>query len=112
MRRYFIPMTLIALAACDMPVPDMRPSAPVAAAPAAVEAPAPANPVSAKERFVAAAEANGCELNSNNVTTVMTEARLTAGDLQNIVLALVAEGRAVAADDSTFRITTPACTTA
>ena len=111
MRYALIPASFLALAACDMTIPDFRGGGTGEVAPAAAPA-APAAPVSAKERFVAAAEANGCVLNSGNVATVMTEAQLSAGDLENIMLTLVSEGRAVAAGDAAFTITTPACASA
>ena len=112
MRRFTIPMTLIALAACDMPVPDMRPSAPVAAAPAAIEAPAPvATPMSAKERFVSAAVANGCVVNESNSATILAGATLSVEDLARIMSELKAEGRGeIAADGRSFRITSDGCT--
>ena len=110
MRFALIPVSLLALSACSLEIPDFRMGADAepAAAPAA---PAP-NPLSAKERFVAAAEANGCVLNAGNVATVMSEAQLSAGDLENIMLTLVSEGRATPAGDSAFIITTPACAAA
>ena len=111
MRFAVIPLSLVALSACSLEIPDFRAGGAGAdAAPAAMET--PSEPISAKERFVAAAEANGCSLNADNVATVMTEAQLSAGDLENIMLALVAEGRATPAGDSAFTITTPACTSA
>lgn len=111
MRIALIPVSILALAACDMAIPDFRGGGTGAAAPAAAPV-VPATPISAKDRFVAAAEANGCVLNAGNVATVMTEAQLSAGDLENIMLTLVSEGRAKPAGDSAFTITTPACATA
>jgi len=110
MRIALIPASLLALSACSMEIPDFRGGADADAEPAAMDT--PADPISAKERFVAAAEANGCSLNADNVATVMSEAQLSAGDLENIMLALVAEGRATPAGDAAFTITTPACAAA
>lgn len=106
MRYALIAVSILALSACDLTIPDFRGggNTEVAAAPVV-----PASPVSAKERFVAAAEANGCVLNAGNVATVMTEAQLSAGDLENIMLSLVSEGRATPAGDSAFTITTANC---
>ena len=112
MRRYFIPMTLIALAGCDMPVPDMRPAQTTAAAAPVVAAPAPvATPMSAKERFVSAAVANGCEVNEANSATILAGATLSVEDLARIMSELKAEGRGeIAADGRSFRITSDGCT--
>lgn len=114
MRNTLIPLACLALSGCAVAIPDFRPMG--TASPAPVVAPvapvAPAAPMSAKERFVSAAEANGCVLNSGNISTVMTEAELTSGDLQTILPSLVDEGRASPAGGSAFAITTPACGTA
>ena len=108
MRFAVIPVSILALSACSIEIPDFRGGG-ADSAPESAAADTPVSPVSAKERFVAAAEANGCVLNADNVATVMEEAQLTAGDLENIMLALVDDGRATPASDSSFTITTPAC---
>ncbi len=108
MRFALIPVSFLALSACALEIPDFRGGGLTAPAEEPVAA-APASPVSAKERFVAAAEANGCVLNADNVATVMNEAQLSTGDLQNILLSLSSEGRAVPAENDSFRLTTPAC---
>lgn len=112
MRYALIPVSFLALSACAVTMPDFRPVGGVAAPEPAIAPQAPVMPTSAKERFVAAAEANGCGLNAGNVTTVMAEAQLTSGDLETILTDLVAEGRATPVGDSAFRLTTPACATA
>ena len=107
MRHLILPIALVAVAGCDMAVPDLRPSAD--SAPVTAAAPVPAQPVSAKERFVSAAEANGCVLNADNVSAVMAEAQLSAGDLENILPSLVDEGRATLGENDSFRLTTANC---
>lgn len=109
MRYALIPVSLLALSACTMEIPDFRMGGTEPEPASATEAPVTA--ISAKERFVAAAEANGCVLNADNVAKVMSEAQLSAGDLENIMLTLVSEGRAAPASDSAFTITTANCTT-
>ena len=108
MRITLIPVSFLALSACALEIPDFRGDG-SATPPEATVPDTPAQPVSAKERFVAAAEANGCVLNATNVGAVMSEAQLSAGDLENILLALVSEGRAAPAEGDSFRITTANC---
>jgi hypothetical protein len=108
MRYVLIPVSLLALTACSFDVPDFRAGVMGAAEPAAAPEPT-TSPVSAKERFVAATEANGCVFNADNVGTIMAAAELSAGDLENILTDLVNEGRATPSGDAAFRITTPAC---
>jgi len=107
MRYALIPVSLLALTACSLEMPDFREGGMGADTAAAPEA--PAAPISAKERFVAATEANGCVFNADNVATIMSAAELSAGDLENILTELVDEGRATPSGDAAFAITTPAC---
>jgi hypothetical protein len=110
MRYALIPVTFLALTACSIEMPDFRAGGMGATEPAAAPLAEPTtSPVSAKERFVAATEANGCVFNAANVGTIMSAAELSAGDLETILTDLVAEGRARPSGDAAFTITTPAC---
>ena len=103
-------LPFIALAACT--IPDFRTGsddAPMATDAAPVVAPV-ANPQSAKERFVSAAEANGCVVNSSTSAAILSGATLSVEDLGQVMQQLVSEGRGeVAADGQSFRVTTGAC---
>ena len=93
----------LTLTACavpmTMPAPDPAP-----------EVMAPAAPMSAKSRFVAAAEANGCLVNAETAPAIMSDATLSQQDLARIMTELRAEGQGViAADGQSFRVTTGAC---
>ncbi|WP_333715125.1 hypothetical protein [Yoonia sp.] len=110
MRFALIPVSLLALSACAVQMPDFRAGGMGPTEPAAAPVPQPTtSPISAKERFVAATEANGCVFNAANVGTIMSAAELSAGDLETILTDLVAEGRARPSGDAAFTITTPAC---
>ncbi|WP_341366721.1 hypothetical protein [Yoonia sp. BS5-3] len=105
MKHYLALACVAALSACAVPIPV---SAPVAE-PAPIEEPAPVvNPQSAKERFVAAVEANGCLMTAGNVTTIMSQATVGVGDLETIIVALQSEGRATA-DGANIRVITETC---
>ena len=108
MRYALVPLSFLALTACSLEIPDFRAGGMAAAPEATQQAPA-ASPISAKERFVAATEANGCVFNAANVGTIMAAAELSAGDLETILTELVSEGRARPSGDAAFTITTPAC---
>lgn len=98
-------LSFVAVAACAVPIPVQTP------VPAPVIAPQPAPiPGSAKERFVQAAEANGCEVNKQNSAAILTDATLSVDDLARIMTELKTEGRGeIAADGQSFRITTGVC---
>lgn len=68
------------------------------------------NPGSAKDRFIAAVTANGCELTTANTQTVLASATLSQQDMARIMTELRAEGRGeIGADGRSFRVTTGAC---
>lgn len=98
-----------AVAACA--VPDYRP----VRAPAPIPAPQPelppqVNPQSAKERFLRAVEANGCEVNAGNSAAILAGATLSQQDLARILQELKDEGRGSVAPDGTgFRVNTGTC---
>lgn len=97
----------VTLAACAAPMPGMAP------APAAPEAAAPATPQTAKERFVVAAEANGCVVNESTAPAILSGATLSAQDLARIMDELRTEGRGeISPDGQSFRVTSGACATA
>ncbi len=94
-------LPILALSACATAVPVSAP---------APEAAAPATPNSAKARFVAAAEANGCVVNEATSPAILAGATLSVEDLARIMTELRAEGRGeIAADGRSFRVTTGAC---
>ena len=104
MLRYLTFASFVVLSACAMPMPGPGPMTdPVMPDPV----PTP-NPMSAKERFVTAVEANGCAMTSQNVGAIMDQATVGQGDLENIILSLQAEGRAVP-DGDAIRVVSPAC---
>lgn len=105
MLRHLTLVSFVALSACVVPIPL---PGPVIDTPIPDPVPAP-NPMSAKERFVAAVEANGCAMTSQNVVTIMDLATVGQGDLETIIVSLQAEGRAVA-DGDAIRVITPTCT--
>lgn len=103
-------VAFVGLSACAypiaMPAPAPRPVATVAPAPL----PPVANPGSAKDRFIAAVTANGCELTTANTQTVLASATLSQQDMARIMTELRAEGRGeIGADGRSFRVTTGAC---
>lgn len=110
MIRMMIPVAFVAIAGCDMAMPDFRPSAETAT-PAAAAVPAPAAaPQSAKERFVSAAVANGCVVDESNSAQILAGATLSVEDLARIMTELKTEGRGVIAPDGTsFRVVSDGC---
>ena len=107
MIRHLPLVAVVALSACTVPI---RVPAP---APAPIPEPEPApviNPLSAKERFVSAVEANGCTFNSGNSDAILAAATLSEGDLGGILTELRAEGRgSIAPDGQGFRLNTGVC---
>ena len=94
-------LPILALSACvsTVSVPATAP-----------EAVAPVTPNSAKARFVAAAEANGCVVNEATSPAILAGATLSVEDLARIMTELRAEGRGeIAADGRSFLVTTGAC---
>lgn len=109
MKRSLVALGCLTLAACA----DMTPPGGLgASAPAPTPEPvAPAaTPMSAKERFVAAAEANGCVVNEATSPAILAGATLSVDDLARILTELQTEGKGtVAADGQSFQVTTGAC---
>lgn len=79
--------------------------------PQAIPAPVPqVMPLSAKQRFINAAAANGCTVNETNSATILASATLSVDDLGRVMSELRAEGGGqIAADGKSFRVTTGAC---
>jgi hypothetical protein len=102
-------VAFVALSACAYPMMMPAPSP----TPTVTVAPQPApnvNPGSAKDRFIAAVTANGCELTTANTQTVLASATLSQQDMARIMTELRAEGRGeIGADGRSFRVTTGAC---
>ena len=65
--------------------------------------------LTAKERLVAAVEAEGCLLDPTTINTVLANAQLSTTDLQAVVPELEAEGRIVGAGETSLRIVSANC---
>ena len=100
-------LSFVAASACAMPIPDFRPAP--RPAPAPVAAPI-VIPQSATERFIGAAQAAGCEVNSLNSEQIMADAILSREDLGRIMTELRAGGRGqIVPGGNAFRVTTGIC---
>jgi len=112
MKRFALIPAFAALAACEggFDIPDFRPSGsePAASSPAAAQ-PAP-TVLTAKERLVAATEANGCIINITTIATIMSAATIGNDELPGLVTELENEGRIAPEGEDGLRLTTPACT--
>jgi len=109
MNRILTLTSFAALAACSggLELPDLR-SGGEAEAPDVMEAPTAA--LTAKERFIAAVEAEGCVLDANTINAVLANAQLSASDLAAAAGELEAEGRAVGNQAAgTIRVISPNC---
>ncbi|WP_342075259.1 hypothetical protein [Yoonia sp. SS1-5] len=97
------------VAACT--VPDLRPlPAPPPAPPVIQPAPVPIeNPQSAKQRFLRAAAANGCEVNAQTTPTILASATLSQDDLARVLQDLRNEGGVDLVPGQGFRVTSGAC---
>lgn len=109
MIRHLPLVAFVALSACAYPVGMQAPqprSAMVIAPP-----PAPTvNPGSARERFLAAAAANGCEVNASNTSAILASATLSQDDLARVMTELrTSGGGEIGADGRSFRVTTGRC---
>ena len=107
MKHYIALIAFAALSACVVPVPVTAPVTPVAP----IEEAAPVvNPLSAKERFVSAAEANGCIVDETTAPAILAGATLSQDELARILTELQNEGAGrIAADGRGFEVTTGAC---
>ena len=112
MNRLFTCACLLALAGCSVAIRDFRggfdgfggtDAAPVAPEPIAA-------PQSAKQRFIDATAANGCQVNSTNSAIILDGATLSREDLARVMTEIKAEGGGRIADDGTsFLLTSGAC---
>ncbi len=105
MTRFIAFAAFVGLSACVVPVPA---PAPVPGADSVVQLDPAPNPMSAKERFVAAVEANGCVMTASNVPAILDQATVGTSELESIVVALTLEGR-VAPDGANIRVITDTC---
>ncbi len=117
MKRIVLLAAMTALAACEggFSIPDFRGSGgddrgtfrpdPVASDP--VELPAP---LVAKERLVAAIEANGCVFSTATATAILSTAAVGTDELGGLMTELEAEGRIVSEGSDALRIVSPTCT--
>lgn len=100
-------VAILGLSACAVPVYAPLPPTELPPEP---EPEVSVNPGSAKERFVSAAEANGCVVNARTAPLILTDATLSQEDLARIMTELKTEGRGdVASDGQSFRLTTGTC---
>ncbi|MGJ8622265.1 MAG: hypothetical protein ACSHW1_05760 [Yoonia sp.] len=107
MTRLFAVLGVVTLSACAYEIPDFRTG--MSAAPTPVAAPV-VRPMSATDRFVAAAAANGCVVDSTTSGPILTQATLSREDMARIMTELRASGQGViAADGASFRVMTGAC---
>lgn len=82
----------------------------VAPAPAPAPAPVPQPTIlTAKERLLAAIEAQGCVLNAGNVSNVLAAAVITREDLLQLTPQLQSEGRVEVAGSGGIRSTSANC---
>ena len=99
---------LVAVAGCD--VIDIRPMLPnVQPTPAVAPAPMAAPVLTARERLVRAIEGQGCELNRTNVGAVLTDATISADELERLIPQLQAEGRVAVKDSGAIRVVSNNC---
>lgn len=97
-------LALLSLSACAVPIPLPSPTP----APMPLPVPAP-NPQSATERFIRATEANGCEFNQQNASSIMADATLSQEDVARVMTELRADGRGEVVGSTGFRIRSELC---
>ena len=103
MKRLALIPALIAVSACSNGIPDvLRPAPTVEPAPEVVQ-------LTAEERFITAAEANGCVINPTTITPIMAQASLSQDDVVRIVSQLSEAGRATTDGDASVRLTGGNC---
>ena len=112
MSRYFPIVALTLLAGCVTPIAVRTPPPPPAPI---VPPPSPdveVIPGSAKERFLAAASANGCSVTSANREAVLASATLSRDDLARVVQELRNEGGAEIVPGEGIIVTSGPCAVA
>lgn len=103
MIRFAILPAFIAVSACTSGIPAGLGNAPsVAPAPEVVQ-------LTAEQRLVNAAEANGCVINPSTIGPIMAQASISQDDVVRIVPQLAAAGRATVDGDATVRLTGGNC---
>lgn len=103
MKRLVLIPALVALSACSNGIPAvLQPTPSVAPAPEVVQ-------LTAEERFISAAEANGCVINPDTITPIMAQASLSQDDVVRIVSGLSEAGRATTDGDASVRLTGGNC---
>jgi len=65
--------------------------------------------LTAKERLIAAAEAQGCVISTDNAASVTTAASVSKEELEAALLALVSEGLAAPNADNALELKTANC---
>ncbi len=66
-------------------------------------------PVTNEQKVIAAIEANGCEMNISNMTTIIDQTGLSDSELAEVGASLESTGRADVSSVGRFRLTTGAC---
>ena len=110
MMRFALIPAFATLAACgDLTVPDFR-NLGGGSETTAVQAPTEVTvQLTAKERLVAAAEAQGCVISKDNAASVTTAASLSKEELEAALLDLVSEGLAVPNANQALELKTANC---
>jgi len=68
-------------------------------------------PLTAKDRLLAATEANGCVMSPETIPAISQEAIVGPAEIEAIILRLVEDGSLIP-EGNAFRANSPACTTA
>ena len=103
MFRYALLPAFVAVSACSNGIPAGLGQAPsVAPAPAVVQ-------LTAEQRLINAAEANGCVIDATTIGPIMAQASISQDDVVRIVPQLAAAGQATVDGDSTVRLTGGNC---
>jgi hypothetical protein len=106
MNRLVLIPAIAALSACSSGIPEFL--QPASTAPSVAPAPEVVQ-LTAEERFITAAEANGCVINPTTITAIMAQASLSQDDVVRIVSQLDAAGRATTDGDASVRLTGGNC---
>ena len=111
MNRIVLIPAFAALSACgDLTIPDFRNLGggdTMATVPET--AMAPVVPMSAQDRLVAAAEAQGCVISPDNAASVTAAASISTEELEQALLALVTEGLAAPTAGNALELKTANC---
>lgn len=104
MIRYAILPAFVAASACSNGIPAGlgSPAPSVAPAPEVVQ-------LTAEQRIINAAEANGCVIDATTIGPIMAQASVNQDDVVRVVTSLSETGRATTDGDATVRLTGGNC---